>query len=525
LVWNPGSPAIGQPPALRAASRPDNLLVIERARTTRIGAIASLYLRLDRGHEGYLQEQLCHGLRQAIAGGALAPGTRLPSTRSLAADLAVSRTTVVASLVQLIEEGYLVARERSGTFVAHELPAERIPAAGPPAPHASPVRLSRRIESLAGATTALDSAGPRPRAFRLSRPALDAFPVREWSRILSRRAARVSAAQLDYGPESPELRAAIAQVVSSGRGMQVAADQVLLFGGGYRALEFAAAAVLDPGQRAWMEDPGYPGARQVLLSAGASVAEVPVDKEGLVVEAGEAMAGDARLVYATPSCQFPLGVTMSQARRAQLLDWADRAGACIVEDDYDAEFRHAGPPVASLAAQSASGRVLHVGSFSRTMFPAIRLGFLIAPAGLADRLRAARASMEEQLPSLVQLALADFIVEGHFARHLRRMRVLYRARREALLAAAEASGRLRVRPTDSGLHVIADLAPGVDAAAVSAAAARRGVEAAPLSLFCASGASPAALVLGFGAVDPARARAAMDDLSAAIDEVAPDPVS
>jgi GntR family transcriptional regulator / MocR family aminotransferase len=494
-------------------------MVIERARTSRIGAIASLYLRLDRGHEGHLQEQLCHGLRRAIASGALAPGTRLPSTRALAADLAVSRTTVVASLVQLIEEGYLVARERSGTFVAQELPAERI-AAGPPSPQASPVRLSRRIEDLARATTAQHSAGPRPRAFRLSRPALDAFPVREWSRILSRRAARVSAAQLDYGPESPELRAAIAQLVSSGRGMQVDAGQVLLFAGGQRALEFAAAAVLDPGQRAWMEDPGYPGARQVLLSAGASVADVPVDQDGLVVEAGEAMAGDARLVYTTPSCQFPLGVTMSQARRAQLLAWADRADACIVEDDYDAEFRHAGPPVASLAAQSSTGRVLHVGSFSRTMFPAIRLGYLIAPAGLADRLRAARTSMEEQLPSLVQLALADFIAEGHFARHLRRMRVLYRARREALLATVEASGRLRVRPTESGLHVIADLAPGVDAAAVSAAAARRGVDAAPLSLFCAGGAGPAALVLGFGGVDPARARAAMDDLSAAIDEVA-----
>ena len=494
-------------------------MVIERARTTRIGAIASLYLRLDRSHEGHLQEQLCHGLRQAIATGALAPGTRLPSTRALAADLAVSRTTVVASLVQLIEEGYLVARERSGTFVAQELPAERI-AAGPPPLQTSPVRLSRRIEDLARATTAPHSAGPRPRAFRLSRPALDAFPVREWSRILSRRAARVSAAQLDYGPESPELRAAIAQLVSSGRGMQVDADQVLLFGGGQRALEFAAAAVLDPGQRAWMEDPGYPGARQVLLSAGASVADVPVDQDGLVVEAGEAMAGNARLVYTTPSCQFPLGVTMSQARRAQLLAWADRADACIVEDDYDAEFRHAGPPVASLAAQSSTGRVLHVGSFSRTMFPAIRLGFLIAPVGLADRLRAARTSMEEQLPSLIQLALADFIAEGHFARHLRRMRVLYRARREALLAAMEACGRLRVRPTESGLHVIADLAPGVDATAVSAAAARRGVEAAPLSLFCAGGAGPAALVLGFGGVNPARARAAMDELSAAIDEAA-----
>ncbi|HKE18116.1 MAG TPA: PLP-dependent aminotransferase family protein, partial [Kofleriaceae bacterium] len=332
--------------------------------------------------------------------------------------------------------------------------------------------------------------------------------------------ARVTAAQLDYGPESPELRAAIAELVSSGRGLRAHADQVLLFGGGQRALEFAAAAVLDPGQRAWMEDPGYHGARQVLRSAGASIADVPIDEHGLVVAAGQAQAPDARLVYATPSCQFPLGVTMSQARREELLAWAGRAGACVVEDDYDAEFRHAGPPVASLAALDP-GRVLHVGSFSRTMFPALRLGFVVAPPGLADRLRAARASMEEQLPALVQLALADFIAEGHYARHLRRMRVLYRARREALVAAIEAAcgGRMRVRPTESGLHVIADLPPGSDAAAVSAAAARRGVEAAPLSLFSTSPAPPA-LVLGFGAVDPRTARAAMAELAAAIEEAA-----
>jgi GntR family transcriptional regulator/MocR family aminotransferase len=213
---------------------------------------------------------------------------------------------------------------------------------------------------------------------------------------------------------------------------------------------------------------------------------------------------------------------MSRERREALLDWAARAGACIIEDDYDAEFRHAGPPVASLAALDPAGRVLHVGSFSRTMFPSLRLGYIVAPSSLAERLRVARAAMEEQLPALIQLALADFIAEGHFARHLRRMRVLYRTRREAVLAAARAAGRhrLRVRDTESGLHVIADLAPGLDAAQVAASAAQRGVEAAPLSLFRADGSGPSALVLGFGAVDARAARAAMEDLAAAIDEVA-----
>ncbi|HWM88680.1 MAG TPA: PLP-dependent aminotransferase family protein [Kofleriaceae bacterium] len=488
---------------------------------TRAGAIAFLHLGLDRSSPHNLQEQLCAGLRQAISDGSLAPATRLPSTRSLAAQLGVSRTTVVAAVLQLVEEDYLVSRERSGTFVAREPPALTIAVAeAVTAPNGSSLQLSRRFEELARAATSLTSMKPRPRAFRLSRPALDSFPVREWSRIMSRRSARVTAPQLDYGPESRELQAVIADLVSSGRGLRAQADQVLLFAGGQRALEFAVAAVLDPGQSAWMEDPGYPGARSVLRAAGASVTCVPVDQEGMVVVAGQEMAGDARLVYTTPSCQFPLGVTMSPARRQQLLAWAAQANACIVEDDYDAEFRHAGPALASLAGMDRSGRVLYMGSFSRTMFPALRIGFLVAPPALVDRLRAARATMEEQLPSLAQLALADFIAEGQYARHLRRMRVLYRARREALLsAAADAGGKLRVRPAESGLHVIADLPEGVCAAEVSAAAARRGVEAAPLSLFYADGrASPAALVLGFGAVDAKSARAAMEELAAAVDE-------
>jgi GntR family transcriptional regulator/MocR family aminotransferase len=487
----------------------------------RVATIASLFLSLDRGSAGFLQQQISDGLRQAIGSGALGPGARLPSTRALATELSVSRTTVVAALLQLIEEGYLTSRERSGIFVADELPSGAVARAerrAEPA-RASHVRLSRRIEELASAAPP-DRTERRPRAFRLSRPALDSFPVREWSRILSRRAARVSPAQLDYGTESPELRAVIAELVSSGRGLRAHADQVLLFGGGQRALEFAAAAALDPGEPAWMEDPGYPGARAALRAAGAAVTDVPVDGEGMRVADGEAAAADARLVYVTPACQFPLGVTMSLERRQGLLAWAERAGAVIVEDDYDAEFRHTGAPVAPLAGVDRSGRVLYLGSFSRTMFPALRIGFLVVPPALTSRLRAARSAIEEHVPALSQLALADFIAEGHFARHLRRMRVLYRARREALLAAAHSSGRVQVRPTESGLHVIADLPAGVDAEAVSRAAARRGVEAVPLSRFQAGGQAPAALVLGFGSVDPRTARAAMDDLAAAIDDVA-----
>ncbi|MFP2905670.1 PLP-dependent aminotransferase family protein [Pyxidicoccus sp. 3LFB2] len=494
---------------------------------SRLQAIASLLLRLDRRSKASLQEQLCQGLRQAISTGVLAPGTRLPSTRQLASELAVSRTTVVASLLQLLEEGYLTARERSGTFVAED--AGRLaaaPAGGRPrASSDSPLRLSRRMTELERAWTegVLPAPGARPRAFRLSRPALDHFPVRDWSRILSRRAARISYAQLDYGEEAPELRSAIAQLVSSSRGMRVHADQVLLFTGSQRALEFAVGAVLDRGDKAWMEDPGYAGARGVLRAAGASIISVPVDDQGLVVAEGVARAKDARLAFTTPSCQFPLGVTMSLSRRQELLRWADAANACIVEDDYDCEFRYTGAPLAALHGLDASHRVLYVNSFSRTMFPALRLGYLVAPERLAERLRRARATLEEPLPSLVQLALVDFIAEGHFVRHLRKMKVLYRQRRDALLSAASAAGlhRLKVRRVESGLHAIAELPEGVDAEAVCVAAARRGVEVLPLSRFSADARSaPAALVLGFGAVDPERARDGMTGLVAAIDEVA-----
>jgi GntR family transcriptional regulator/MocR family aminotransferase len=300
--------------------------------------------------------------------------------------------------------------------------------------------------------------------------------------------------------------------------MRVEPDQVLILDGGQRALELATSALLDPGDAAWMEDPGYHGARAVLRAAGARVVPVPVDDQGLIVARGEALAPRARLVYVTPSCQYPLAVTLARARREALLAFAERASACIVEDDYDGEFPGDGEALPAIHALDRRGRVLYAASFSRTMFPAIRLGYLVAPPGLVDRLRAARAALEGALPSLTQLALSDFIAEGHYGRHLRRMKMAYRARRAALAAAIAATGApLALRPTHAGLHVVADLPPEIAAAAVSAAAAERGVEAAPLARFAASKRAAAnALVLGVGAVHPSRARDARERRAAAI---------
>ncbi|HEY0481242.1 MAG TPA: PLP-dependent aminotransferase family protein [Kofleriaceae bacterium] len=468
--------------------------------------IDSVLVRVDRDGPGSLQRQIATGLREAIASGLVAARTRLPGTRTLAAQLGVSRTTAALAIDALIAEGYVVARPRSGCFVADDPPRAARPLRTRQAatPRAT-VRPSRAARARARDAAASPPDRRSRTAFPLSRPALDAFPIETWSRLLSRRAARTSIAQLDYGGGLPVLARAIATLVSASRGVRIEPAQVLIVGGGQRAIEVAAAAILDPGDRVVVEDPGYPGAREAFLAAGAELLPVRVDRDGLDVAA---LPRRARLAYVTPACQFPLAVPLSLARRTALLRWATRAGAVIVEDDYDAEFRFAGAPLPSLAALDRDGRVLQAGSFSRTLFPAIRLGYLIVPPALVEAVRAVRDARDPDMPSLPQLALADFIEAGHYVHHLRRMRVLYRARRDVLIAAARAAG-LTVRLGEVGLHIVCDLPPGCDARTVSSTAAAAGITAAPLAAFQLRGRAPQAIVLGFGSVPPARIRSAM----------------
>jgi GntR family transcriptional regulator/MocR family aminotransferase len=286
---------------------------------------------------------------------------------------------------------------------------------------------------------------------------------------------------------------------------------VLITAGGLRAIELAIDALVDQGDRVAVEDPGYRAARRAFTAAGGEVVPVRVDQGGLDVRT---LPRRARLVYVTPACQYPTGVTMTLARRLALLAWAARAGACVLEDEYDADFRFEGVPPPSLAALDP-GRVLVAGSFSRAMFPSIRIGYLIAPPALVDAVRAVRDARDPDMASLPQLALADFIEGGHYVHHLRRMRVVYRARRDALATAARAAG-LAVRATDAGLHLVCELPRGTDARAVAAAARARGVEAAPLAAFQQRGRAAPALVLGYGSVPPRRIRAAMSVLAEAI---------
>ena len=483
-------------------------------------AASNPLIQLDHRGRAGLQEQIYTGIRRAILAGVLRPGTRVASSRSLAGELGVSRTTTQLALEQLHAEGYLVARRGSGTFVAEDLPDDMPQIFSARSPVGEHPPLSRRGDALAaGKPPARRIIGP-PRPFRIGVPALDQFPVRIWSRLASRRVMSVTSAQLDYGGAGGlrALREAIADHVRASRGARCEPEQIFIVGGAQRGLEFLCRMLLDPGDQAYMEEPGYPGAWGAMVGAGATIVPVAVDGEGLDIEAGGGRP--VRLAYVTPSHQFPLGVPMSLPRRIALLKWASAAGAWVIEDDYDSEFRHGAQPIPCLQGLDADGRVIYVGSFSKSLFPSLRLGFLIAPPDLHDRLVAARLfGADPQPPFLDQAILADFIAGGHYARHLRRMRSAYRERLEALVAGAEryCAGALRVRPPRTGLHAVADL-NGVDATRVFEEARARGVELMPLSAYAFGRARmPSAIILGFGAVGPDAVTAGMRTLSTAIE--------
>ncbi len=481
---------------------------------------ASLPIFLEARGGRTLQEQIYRCIRQCILDGLVGAGGRLPSTRALAADLGVSRTTALLALEQLRAEGYVVARRGSGMFIAPQLPEHRPRTVPPLGNLVSRPPFSRRGAHLAR-MRAPDrrNASSGPCAFRLGTPALDLFPWRTWSQITREVLRALKPAQLDYSQLAGlrHLREAIAEQVQS-RGTRCEADQVQVVMGAQRGLDLIAHMLLDPGDSAWMEDPGYTGARGAFAAAGANVVSVPVDAEGMIIDASS--GGDARLAYVTPSCQFPLGIAMSLPRRHQLLEWARRSQAWIVEDDYDCDIHHRSQPLPCLHALDPDGRVIYVATFSKALFPALRLGFLIVPRDLQSGFNTARLATDLHPPVLDQMVLAAFISRGHYARHIRRMQAAYAERLEALRRAIERSGApLRLRPVQSGMHAVVDVI-GVSAERLHAEAAALGVESMPLSAYY-FGASdrPNALLLGFGAATPAAIRAGVSRLARAIESV------
>jgi GntR family transcriptional regulator / MocR family aminotransferase len=449
-------------------------------------------------------------MRAAILNGRLASGQRLPPTRDLADQFGIARGTAVAVFEQLAAEGYVTAAAGRGTHVASSLPDSLFTAVTPrtqlPKTGVRAIRLSDRARPLT--RSPFPRTGPTTPcgAFRAGQPDLMAFPVGLWSRIgnrIGRRSQRLLLAGGDVAGYRP-LREAIAAYLGTSRGIRCSAEQIVLVASVQQGLDLCVRLLVNPDERVWMEDPGYPAARSVLEAADAKTISVPVDAEGLDVAAGQRSAPSAKFIYVTPGRQYPLGVALSLRRRLELLRWAEQSGAVIFEDDYDSEFRFSGPPLAALKSLDSIDRVVYAGTFSKLLFPAIRLAYLVLPGKMIDPFVAALSLTTRHMPTWNQVILSDFIAEGHFSRHLRRMRTLYSERSEALQKAAQAywSDFLVMPKIESGLDTAVLLRAPIDDHAAVAAAAKANIELRPLSGHSQRRPRLRGFVVGFAAVDP-----------------------
>jgi GntR family transcriptional regulator/MocR family aminotransferase len=459
---------------------------------------ASLYIPFDRTADTPYYRQIYEGLRAAILEGRLAHGQKLPSTRALARELGISRLPVLNAYEQLLHEGYLLGRVGAGTYVSASSPTAFTPAPVAPAAPAPVAPVAPVAPDAPNAPVAPDSLSP----FRVGLPALDQFPQTAWSRLVARHARRLSPELMAYGQPSGHLplRMAIAAYLRASRAVRCDPDQVLVVSGSQMALRLCASVLLTSNDVVCVENPGYPGAWSALTATGATLRGVAVDEGGLMVHTLTTRGAPARVVYVTPSHQYPLGMAMAAARRLELLEWARRHDAWIIEDDYDSEYRFTSRPLGSLQGMDNAGRVIYVGTFSKVLFPALRLGYLIVPKTLLSRFLYHRDALDLFSPTLYQSALSDFITEGHFARHIRRMRATYHKRRDALIQGIQRllAHRLQIVNADAGMHLCAWLQPAVDDVAIVNGAAERGLSPIALSsCFVGSDARPG-LVLGFG---------------------------
>lgn len=463
---------------------------------------------LDRQGRTPLYRQIYGGLRTAIVERLIRSGQRLPSTRALAAELGVSRIPVVEAFEQLLAEGYCETRVGCGTFVAEVLPAERSSGT-----HGERVVSGPGPRLVAHGMTGGSGSGVTPSevwfggagAFRMNHPAVERFPLRIWARLVAKHSRNPRTRELLYGTALglPELREAIAEYLRTSRAVRCEAEQIMITSGSQQAIEIAARVLLDPGSAVWVEEPGYRGAHGPLLRAGGRLVPVPVDHEGLDVAAGVAVEPEARAAYLTPSHQYPLGATMTAARRLQVLAWAQRSGAWILEDDYDSEYRYGHQPIAALQGLDRDARVVYIGTFSKVLFPALRVGYMAIPADLVGRFAALRATMDICPPSLTQNVLAELLREGHLARHIRKTRALYAERRSVLVAALqeEFGDRLEVLGDQAGMHLVAAFHDEVDDRLLSETAARQGLWVMPLSSCYLGPPKRRGLVLGYGGTE------------------------
>jgi GntR family transcriptional regulator / MocR family aminotransferase len=461
-------------------------------------------------------------VRGEILEGQLRPGTRLPATRDLAKRYGLSRGTIVSAFEQLKSEGYVEGSVGSGTYVSKVLPDELLQVARKASAQPAATRKQRkRISDYGKRVELFPSYEIRPsRAFRANVPALELFPTNLWAQIAARRLRRASTTfllgckPLGYYP----LREAVADYLRTSRGVNCEAEQVAIVAGVQEALDLTARLLLNPGDRACMENPGYPGAAMAFEAVGGKVSAVRVDDQGM--ELPSAGLRHARLVYITPGHQFPLGITMSLARRLELLEWARRSRAVIFEDDYDSEYRYSEPPIPALQGFDRNGSVIFSGTFSKVLFPSLRLGYLVIPPDLMNIFAATISLTTRHAPLLEQAVLCDFITEGHFGRHLRRMREVYAERLSVLVNEARArfDGLLEISTIEAGLQTVGWLRHGIDDESATKAAAARDVEVFPLSRYSRGKIAREGLQLGFAAVEAREIRRGVQELAIALEE-------
>jgi GntR family transcriptional regulator/MocR family aminotransferase len=483
-------------------------------------------IRLDRNATEPLHQQLYRQIRDQLVNGSFTDSSsRLPSSRGLAADLGISRLTVNLAFSKLHAEGYLESRVGSGTFVAKSLPESFL---NSPRPRPQPVverqpRLSKRVRNIpdqrSGKQFDLGVAGAPGVSFVPALPALDEFPVEVWERLRAEVLARKGAHLLQYASSrgDPDLRKAIAVYLCDHRGARCQPDQIIITAGTQQAMMIAAMALVNPGEVAWMEDPGFYQARRAFGFAGATVVPRPVDNEGIVIGRPSKRASP-KIIYVTPSHQFPLGMTMSLARRTALIEFARARDAYIFEDDHNSEFRFTGPPLPCLQGLDNAGRVIYAGTMSKILYASLRLGYLLAPEQLVEPMIKIRAVMDQHSPAIDQATLARFITEGYFLSHIKRMRKLYADRRDFFI---EQFNKLLgqhfvLQVPEAGLHFVAWLRRKDDLARITETCAEIGIRPSPLSSCFINTESAPALTFGFAAWSRAQIREGLTKFAAAL---------
>jgi GntR family transcriptional regulator / MocR family aminotransferase len=464
-------------------------------------------IAIDRKSPRPLHKQIYDAYRVAVVDGTLRPGHRVPSSRELAGELGVSRFPVVNAYAQLLAEGYFTSRAGSGTVVSHLLP-ERFVGSKPSIDRAPSRSEPRTIaKSMANLPPFQRPSWLQGRgAFRVGQVASEEFPLKLWSSLVARHCRRMDAKAFDYGERaigSKHLREQVCNYLKVSRAVRCEPEQVMIVTGSQQALEIAGRVLLDPGNAVWVEEPGYGFAQKALSLSGCQLIPVPVDKEGMNVAAGMQLCRKARAAVVTPSHQFPLGITMSASRRMQLLEWAMKNGSWIIEDDYESEFRYKGAPISSLQGLDSNGRVIYVGTFSKVLFPSLRLGYVVAPPDLVEYFTNVRRAIDLGPPTFYQEVVAEFIAEGHFSRHTRRMRTLYHERRDALVVCLrkEFGSSIEVLGDEAGLQLVCAFPHGTADVTIGDKAAQEGLWVWPLSSSYLGKAPRPGFILGFGSTD------------------------